>query len=67
MTPENIATLEQSLTDAGVSYRSELYEGAAHGYTMADTAAYDEPSAERHFRELRALLDRTLPAHASVG
>jgi carboxymethylenebutenolidase len=62
MNPENIATLEQSLTDAGVSYRSDLYEGAAHGYTMADTAAYDQAAAERHFAELFALLGRTIAA-----
>lgn len=60
MTPENIATLERSLADAGVSYRSELYEGADHGYTMADTAAYNEAAAERHFTELFALLGRTI-------
>jgi carboxymethylenebutenolidase len=59
MTPENVATLEQALDEAGVRYRSELYEGAAHGYTMSDTAAYDEAAAERHFTELFALLDRT--------
>jgi len=62
MTAENIATLERALDDAGVTYRSELYEGAAHGYTMADTAAYDEDAAERHFTELFALLDRTVAA-----
>jgi carboxymethylenebutenolidase len=62
MTPENIATLEQALADAGVSHRSELYEGAAHGYTMADTAAYDEAAAERHFTELFGLLERTVAA-----
>jgi carboxymethylenebutenolidase len=64
MTAEQIATLEQTLDDAGVSYGSEIYQGAQHGYTMADTAAYDEPSRERHFRELRALLERTLSAPA---
>ena len=31
-----------------------------HGYTMSDTAAYDEAACERHFTELFALLDRTL-------
>jgi carboxymethylenebutenolidase len=62
MTAENIATLEQALDSAGVRYRSELYEGATHGYTMADTAAYDEAAAERHFTELFALLDRTVAA-----
>src|SRR5919201_761087 len=30
------------------------------GDTMADTAAYDEAARERHFRELRALLERAL-------
>jgi carboxymethylenebutenolidase len=60
MTAEQIATLERTLEEAGARYRSETYEGATHGYTMADTAAYDEPSRERHFRELRSLLDRSL-------
>ena len=60
MTPEHIAALEQALEEAGVRYHSELYEGAAHGYTMSDTAAYDESAAERHFTELFALLDRTI-------
>jgi carboxymethylenebutenolidase len=62
MTAEQIATLERTLEEAGARYRCEVYEGAQHGYTMADTAAYDEPSGERHYRELRALLDRALPA-----
>jgi carboxymethylenebutenolidase len=60
MTAEQIATLERTLDEAGARYRSEIYEGAQHGYTMADTAAYDEPSRERHFRELHSLLDRAL-------
>jgi carboxymethylenebutenolidase len=60
MTPEQVTALEQALEEAGVRYRSELYEGAAHGYTMSDTAAYDEGAAERHFTELLALLDRTI-------
>ncbi len=60
MTPEHVASLEQALNEAGVQYRSELYEGAAHGYTMSDTAAYNEAAAERHFNELFALLDRTI-------
>jgi carboxymethylenebutenolidase len=60
MTPEHIAALEQALDEAAVSYRSEIYEGAAHGYTMADTAMYDEAAAERHFEALFALLDRAI-------
>ena len=60
MTAEQIATLERALDDAGARYRSEVYEGARHGYTMADTAAYDEAARERHSRELSSLLDRAL-------
>ncbi|MEA2360916.1 MAG: carboxymethylenebutenolidase [Thermoleophilaceae bacterium] len=59
-TPEQIATLEATLEGAGARFRSELYEGATHGYTMSDTAAYDEAACERHFSELRALLARSL-------
>jgi carboxymethylenebutenolidase len=60
MTAENIATLNRALQEASVMYRSEVYQGAAHGYTMADTSAYDEDAAERHFDALFALLDRTV-------
>lgn len=62
MTPEHITTLEQALDEAGVPFRSELYVDAEHGYTMADTAVYDEAAAERHFSELFALLERTIAA-----
>lgn len=61
MTPEQIATLEKALTAAGVRYGSELYEGAHHGFTMADTPVYDEQATERHWAALFDLLDRTLP------
>ena len=57
---EQIATLDAALEDAGVTHRSEVYAGAAHGYTMSDTPAYDEQAAERHFAALFDLLDRRL-------
>jgi carboxymethylenebutenolidase len=60
MTAEQIATLERTLDDAGARYRAEVYSGAKHGYTMSDTAEYDAAASERHYRELRALLERTL-------
>ncbi len=62
MTPEQIGELEQALDAAGVRYRSELYRGAAHGYTMADTPSYDEAAAERPYTALFDLLERTLAA-----
>ncbi len=57
--PEQIAALDAALEAAGVRHQSAVYPGAAHGYTMSDTPAYDEAAAERHFTELLALLDRT--------
>ena len=60
MSAEQIATLDHALDEAGVRHRTEVYEGAMHGYTMSDTPAYDEAAAERHFRELFALLERAL-------
>lgn len=58
MTVEQIGVLDQALSQAGVRYRSEIYEGALHGYTMSDTAVWNEAACERHFRELFALLGR---------
>jgi len=55
-----VARLGAALDAAGLTATNEIYEGAAHGYTMSDTQAYDEVAAERHFTALRDLLDRTL-------
>jgi carboxymethylenebutenolidase len=60
MTTENIAVLDQAMDDAGVRHTTELYEGARHGYTMADTSAYDAAATERHFQALFALLQRAI-------
>ncbi|MEU4480984.1 dienelactone hydrolase family protein [Micromonospora sp. NPDC023966] len=59
MTAEQIATLEKALDAAGVTYRSEVYPGARHGYTQSDTPMYDEKATERHWTALFDLLDRT--------
>jgi carboxymethylenebutenolidase len=60
MPPEAISRLDNALDEAGLDHRSEVYAGAAHGYTMADTAAYDEAAAERHFAALEDLFRRSL-------
>jgi carboxymethylenebutenolidase len=57
---EQIAALDRALDRAGVSYTSEVYAGARHGYTMADTPAWNEEACERHFAALFGLLDRAL-------
>jgi carboxymethylenebutenolidase len=66
-TPEQIAALDRALDEAGISYRSEVYEGARHGYTMSDMPVFDEAATERHFGELFALLDRTLDARLTTA
>lgn len=58
--PEQIARLDEVLSSAGVRFRSEVYAGAAHGYTQADTASYDEDAAERHWSALLDLFARNL-------
>jgi carboxymethylenebutenolidase len=67
MTADQIAAFEQTLRDVGARFRVEVYEGARHGFAIADQPAYDEPARERHFRELRALLQRTLRGQAPAA
>ncbi|MGN6160959.1 MAG: dienelactone hydrolase family protein [Marmoricola sp.] len=60
MPPEAIELLDEALRENGLTAVNEVYPGARHGYTMADTSTYDEVSAERHYGELRRLLERAL-------
>lgn len=60
MPPEQQRMLDEALTEAGVRHTCEQYDGAAHGFTMADTAVYDEAATERHWENLLSLLDRNL-------
>jgi len=56
---EQIERLDAALTAAGVRHRSEVYPGAGHGYTQADTASYHREGDERHWAALLDLLKRT--------
>lgn len=60
MPVEQIDRLEKALTEVGVPHRCEVYAGAHHGYTQADTAAYNAEAAERHWEALLDLFSRTL-------
>jgi carboxymethylenebutenolidase len=60
MPPEQMARLTQVLAEAHVRHTAELYVGAAHGWTQADTHAYDEASSERHWIRLLELFGRVL-------
>ncbi|MEO5320516.1 dienelactone hydrolase family protein [Arthrobacter sp. CC3] len=60
MNPDAVGRLGQALSAAGLEAANEIYAGAPHGYSMADTSAFHAEATERHFRELRNLLDGTL-------
>ena len=60
MNADAVARLDEALRNAGLTATNEIYEGTAHGYTMADTLVYDEAATERHFAALRELFDGTL-------
>ncbi|MER6157824.1 dienelactone hydrolase family protein [Streptomyces sp. NPDC001868] len=57
---EQIDRLDKSLTAAGVRHRGEVYAGAHHGFTQADTAMHSPEATERHWTALLELLARTL-------
>jgi carboxymethylenebutenolidase len=59
MPAEAIRKLEDALDGWGGEYESETYD-ARHGWTVPDSAAYDEAQAERAFGKLRALFAATL-------
>jgi carboxymethylenebutenolidase len=60
MPPEQQSRLDEALTTAKVRHVCEQYDGATHGFTMSDTAVYDEAATERHWSALLDLLSRTL-------
>lgn len=57
---DQIARLDKTLTQAGVRHRAEVYPGAHHGFTQADTAMYSAEATDRHWAALLELLGRTL-------
>lgn len=61
MDPEAVARLGEALASTGRPYVNEVYAGARHGYTMADTSVYDEAACERHFAALDTLFATALP------
>jgi carboxymethylenebutenolidase len=58
--PEEAERLDGALTDAGVTHRCEIYEGALHGWTQTDFPIYNADADARHWRELGALFDDAL-------
>ena len=61
MPAEAVRRLERALADWGGTYESETYDGAHHGWTMPDHAAFNPSQADRAFGKLTALLEAALP------
>ena len=60
MPQDQIDRLEAALDAANVRFRSEVYVGADHGFTMSDTGAYNPDAEKRHWEKLFELLDSTV-------
>lgn len=57
---EMVQALEVALKADDVRAEVELYPAAQHGFAFPQRAAYDKPSAERHWERLVALYRRNL-------
>jgi carboxymethylenebutenolidase len=60
MPPEAIDRLNRALEAWGGRYKSDIYEGARHAWTMPDSTVYNQPQAERAFEKLKELFSQTL-------
>lgn len=58
MSPRAVARLNEALDAAGLGNPTEIYPGTSHGFTMADTDAFNPAALQRHWDRLLALLDR---------
>lgn len=58
--PEAKVKLKTALDAAGRPAKVEVYEGAAHGWTVKGSQVYNEPAAEKAWAELLALYRRAL-------
>lgn len=66
MPPEQIKRLKEALEATKLHYKMELYQGASHGFTMADLPAGNPDALKRHWEELFALFKRNLGTHEST-
>lgn len=60
MTPDNVEALGTALRAAGRAGINEIVPGAAHGFTMSDTAAWNAQATERALGQLKDLFARAL-------
>ncbi|EWH00209.1 dienelactone hydrolase family protein [Halomonas sp. BC04] len=58
--PDQIARMDEALATAGVHFTTELYKGAAHGFTAKDAPSYNATADALHHKRLAMLLEETL-------
>ncbi|RTR02864.1 dienelactone hydrolase family protein [Halomonas nitroreducens] len=58
--PAQIAHVDEALAEAGVHFTTELYKGAAHGFTAKDAPSYDAAADALHHKRLAMLLEEAL-------
>ncbi|MBA2781248.1 dienelactone hydrolase family protein [Billgrantia kenyensis] len=58
--PDQIARVDEALARAGVHFTTELYRGAAHGFTAKDAPSYDAAADALHHKRIAMLLEETL-------
>ena len=60
MPQDAIEKFERALAAWGGKSHGEVYEGAFHGWTVADAPVYNQPQADRAFQKLTELFAATL-------
>lgn len=60
MTPDQVAALDAALRAAGLAATNVIVPGAAHGYTMSDTAAWNAEATEWALGQLKELFAGSL-------
>jgi carboxymethylenebutenolidase len=62
MPEEDIKKFDAALASWGGRYESEVYDGAFHGWTVPDSASYNQAQAERAFEKLTTLFSSAAAA-----
>jgi carboxymethylenebutenolidase len=60
MPPAAFERLDQALAAWGGPFKSEVYDGARHGWTVPDSQVYNPPQAEKAFAQLTRRLGEAL-------
>ncbi len=61
--PEEVAVLEQALTDAGKEFEFHSYEGAGHAFFNTDRPSYRPEAAGEAWQRIWEFFDRNLSTH----